>query len=107
MTTERIADGSERILTSRGFICAAVAFAMMGFTSTCWGPMLPWIAERNDLSISRSGLILAGFTLHTLIGTVLVQIFGPRKDLIWFIQRGIVIAFIGFIAFVNTHDGPP
>jgi fucose permease len=104
MTTERLADGSERILTSRGFICAAVAFAMMGFTSTCWGPMLPWIAERNDLSISTSGLILAGFTLHTLIGTVLVQVFGPKKDLIWFIQRGIVIAFIGFIGVVTLNN---
>jgi len=104
MTTERLADGSERILTSRGFICAAVAFAMMGFTSTCWGPMLPWIAGRNNLSISASGLILAGFTLHTLIGTVLVQVFGPKKDLIWFIQRGIVIAFIGFIGVVTLNN---
>jgi len=104
MTTERLADGSERILTSRGFICAAVAFTMMGFTSTCWGPMLPWIAGRNNLSISASGLILAGFTLHTLIGTVLVQVFGPKKDLIWFIQRGIVIAFIGFIGVVTLNN---
>jgi len=104
MTTERLADGSERIQTSRGFICAAVAFAMMGFTSTCWGPMLPWIAGRNNLSISASGLILAGFTLHTLIGTVLVQVFGPKKDLIWFIQRGIVIAFIGFIGVVTLNN---
>lgn len=104
MTAERLADGSERVLTNRGFICAAIAFAMMGFTSTCWGPMLPWIAERNGLSISSSGLILAGFSLHTLIGTVLVQVFGPKKDLIWFIQRGIVIAFIGFIGVVTLNN---
>jgi MFS family permease len=66
--------------------------------------MLPWIAERNNLSISHSGLILAGFTLHTLIGTVSVQVFGPKKDLIWFIQRGIVIAFIGFFGVVTLHN---
>lgn len=104
MSTEKLAQPGERELTSRGFFCAAVAFAMMGFTSTCWGPMLPWIAERNDLSISTSGLILAGFTMHTLIGTVLVQVFGPKKDLIWFIQRGIIIAFIGFIGVVTLNN---
>ena len=104
MSTEKLAQPGERELTSQGFFCAAVAFAMMGFTSTCWGPMLPWIAERNDLSISTSGLILAGFTMHTLIGTVLVQVFGPKKDLIWFIRRGIIIAFIGFIGVVTLND---
>ena len=93
-----------RELTQRGFICAAIAFAMMGFTSTCWGPMLPWIAERSELSISRSGLVLAGFTLHTLGGTLIVQIFGPRRDLIWFIQHGIIIALIGFIGVVTLRD---
>jgi len=93
-----------RELTQRGFICAAIAFAMMGFTSTCWGPMLPWIADRSELSISRSGLVLAGFTLHTLGGTLVVQIFGPRRDLIWFIQRGIIIALIGFIGVVTLRD---
>jgi len=93
-----------RELTQRGFICAAIAFAMMGFTSTCWGPMLPWIADRSELSISRSGLVLAGFTLHTLGGTLIVQIFGPRRDLIWFIQRGIIIALIGFIGVVTLRD---
>ncbi|CAB4817814.1 unannotated protein [freshwater metagenome] len=93
-----------RELTQRGFICAAIAFAMMGFTSTCWGPMLPWIADRSELSISRSGLVLAGFTLHTLGGTLIVQIFGPRRDLIWFIQHGIIIALIGFIGVVTLRD---
>jgi fucose permease len=95
-----------RDLTKRGFACAAIAFAMMGFTSTSWGPMLPWIAERSQLSISNSGLILAGFTLNTLIGTVVVQIFGPKKDLIWFIRRGITIAFIGFIGVVTFYSSP-
>lgn len=93
-----------RELNQRGFICAAIAFAMMGFTSTCWGPMLPWIADRSELSISRSGLVLAGFTLHTLGGTLIVQIFGPRRDLIWFIQHGIIIALIGFIGVVTLRD---
>lgn len=93
-----------RELTQRGFICAAIAFAMMGFTSTCWGPMLPWIADRSELSISRSGLVLAGFTLHTLGGTLIVQIFGPRRDLIWFIQHGIIIALFGFIGVVTLRD---
>jgi FHS family glucose/mannose:H+ symporter-like MFS transporter len=102
--TEELAQPGERELTTRGFICAAVAFAMMGFTSTCWGPMLPWIAERNDLSISTSGLVLAGFSLHTLIGTILVQVFGPKMDLIWFIRRGIIIAFIGFIGVVTLNS---
>ncbi|MEJ6574284.1 MAG: MFS transporter [Actinomycetes bacterium] len=104
MTMERSVRDSERVLTTRGFVCAAIAFAMMGFISTCWGPMLPWIAERKNLSISTSGLILAGFSLHTLIGTVLVHVFGPKKDLIWFIQRGIVVAFIGFIGVVTFHS---
>ena len=93
-----------RDLTSRGFACAAVAFAMMGFTSTCWGAMLPWIAQRSDLSISGSGLILAGFTLHTLGGTISVQVFGPRRDLIWFIQRGILVALVGFVGVVTFQN---
>jgi FHS family glucose/mannose:H+ symporter-like MFS transporter len=93
-----------RDLTSRGFTCAAIAFAMMGFTSTCWGPMLPWIAQRSGLSISGSGLILAGFTLHTLGGTIAVQVFGPRRDLIWFIRRGILIALIGFAGVVTFQN---
>ncbi|MSX57195.1 MAG: hypothetical protein F2761_00045 [Actinobacteria bacterium] len=66
--------------------------------------MLPWIADRSELSISRSGLVLAGFTLHTLGGTLIVQIFGPRRDLIWFIQHGIIIALIGFIGVVTLRD---
>lgn len=93
-----------RDLTKRGFVCAAIAFALMGFTSTCWGPMLPWIADRSGLSISKSGLTLAGFTLHTLAGILLVQIFGPRRDLIWFIQRGMFVALIGFIGVVTLRD---
>ena len=101
-TENQIPDPSE--LTTRGFACASIAFAMMAFTSTCWGSMLPWIAERSGLSISKSGLILAGFTLHTLGGTLLVQIFGPRRDLIWFIQRGIEIAIIGFIGVVTLEN---
>jgi MFS family permease len=104
MSTEKLVQPGERELTSRGFFCAAVAFAMMGFISTCWGPMLPWIAERSDLSISTSGLVLAGFSLHTLIGTILVQVFGPKMDLIWFIRRGIIIAFIGFIGVVTLNS---
>ena len=102
VSEEQILDS--RYLTKRGFICAAITFGMMGFTSTCWGSMLPWIADRSALSISRSGLILAGFTLHTLAGTLLVQIFGPRRDLIWFIQRGIFVALIGFIGVVTLRD---
>lgn len=102
MSSSQISNSAlNRDLTQRGFFCAAIAFAMMGFTSTCWGPMLPWIAERSQLSIANSGLVLAGFTLHTLIGTVVVQVFGPKKDLIWFIRRGITIAFIGFIGVVT------
>ncbi|MDA2982064.1 MAG: MFS transporter [Actinomycetota bacterium] len=104
MSTEKLAHPGKRELTSRGFFCATVAFAMMGFTSTSWGPMLPWIAERNNLSISTSGLILAGFSLHTLIGTILVQVFGPKMDLIWFIRRGIFVAFIGFIGVVTLNN---
>jgi MFS transporter, FHS family, glucose/mannose:H+ symporter len=99
---EEIIDSRE--LTKQGFICAAIAFGMMGFTSTCWGSMLPWIADRSEFSISRSGLILAGFTLHTLVGTLLVQIFGPRRDLIWFIQHGIIVALFGFIGVVTLQD---
>ena len=101
MTNEKFAQTGERELTTRGFLCSAVTFAMLGFTSNCWGPMLPWIAERNNLSISASGLILAGFTLHTLVGTLLMQVYGPRKDLIWFIRNGILLAFIGFIGVVT------
>jgi len=101
MTNEKFALTGERELTTRGFLCSAVTFAMLGFTSNCWGPMLPWIAERNNLSISASGLILAGFTLHTLVGTILMQVYGPRKDLIWFIRNGILLAFIGFIGVVT------
>jgi FHS family glucose/mannose:H+ symporter-like MFS transporter len=104
MSAQEFAQVDDREQTKRGFFCSAVAFAMMGFTSNCWGPMLPWIAERNNLSISASGLILAGFTLNTLIGTVLLQVFGPKKDLIWFIQNGIVVAFIGFIGVVTLSS---
>jgi MFS family permease len=93
-----------RELTRRGFTCSAIAFAMMGFTSTCWGPMLPWIAQKSQLSISNSGLVLAGFSLHTLAGTIIVQLFGPKKDLIWFIRCGITIAFIGFIGVVTLDS---
>lgn len=90
----------KRELNRQGFFCASLSFALMGFTSTCWGAMLPWLATNQDLSIAESGLILGGFTLFTLIGTTAAQVFGLKKDLIWFIRRGILISLIGFLGVV-------
>lgn len=95
-----------RVLTTRGFVCAAIAFAMMGFTSTCWGTMLPWIVSRTGISISKSGLVLACFTLFTLVGTLTVHFFGSRQNLIWFIRRGILVALIGFVGVVTAPNLP-
>lgn len=95
-----------RELPTRGFIFAAIAFAMMGFTSSCWGTMLPWIASRTGISISKSGLILACYTLLTLVGTLSGQIFGSRRDLIWFIQRGILVTLLGFVGVVSSPNLP-
>ena len=97
---------SSRQLTTRGFVCAAIAFSMMGFTSTCWGTMLPWIVSRTGISISESGLILACFTLLTLVGTLMAQFFGSRRNLIWFIHRGILVALFGFIGVVTAPNLP-
>ena len=93
-----------RDLPSRGFVCAVIAFTMMGFTSSCWGTMLPWIVDRTGISISKSGLILAAFTFHTLVGTLLVQFFVKHRDLNWFIRRGIVVTLIGFIGVVTAQN---
>ncbi len=98
--------GSSRELPTRGFVFAAIAFAMMGFTSSCWGTMLPWIVSRTGISISKSGLILACFTFFTLAGTLSGQIFGSRRDLIWFIRRGILVALLGFVGVVSSPNLP-
>ena len=94
----------ERELSTKGFVCASLSFALMGFTSTCWGAMLPWLAASHALSISHSGLILGGFTLFTLVGTSIAQIFGLKKDLNWFIRRGILISLIGFLGVVHLSN---
>jgi FHS family glucose/mannose:H+ symporter-like MFS transporter len=95
-----------RELTTRGFIFASIAFAMMGFTSTCWGTMLPWIVDHTGISISKSGLILACFTLQTLVGTFVSHFFSGRKDLIWFIRHGILVALVGFTGVVTAPTLP-
>jgi fucose permease len=94
----------KRELSTKGFVCASLSFALMGFTSTCWGSMLPWLAANHALSISHSGLIFGGFTLFTLVGTSVAQIFGLREDLIWFIRRGILISMIGFLGVVHLTN---
>ncbi len=95
-----------RELTTKGFVFASFAFAMMGFTSTCWGSMLPWLAANHHLSISHSGLVLGGYTLFTLAGTTLVHAFLTRQELIWFIRRGILLAMVGFLGVVSITTTP-
>ena len=41
---------SKQFLTRKAFTAATSCFAMMGFTSTCWGAIVPYISEKNNFS---------------------------------------------------------
>ena len=79
---------SKQFLTRKAFTAATGCFAMMGFTSTCWGAIVPYISEKNNFSISLSGVIYGVFMFHTLVGTVLMQSLSQKIDLIWFARGG-------------------
>jgi len=88
---------SKQFLTRKAFTAATGCFAMMGFTSTCWGAIVPYISEKNNFSISLSGVIYGVFMFHTLVGTVLMQSLSQKIDLIWFARGGIFLTTLGFM----------
>ena len=65
---------SKQFLTRKAFTAATGCFAMMGFTSTCWGAIVPYISEKNNFSISLSGIIygepIGGVGVCALVGVV-------------------------------------
>ncbi len=70
---------------------------MMGFTSTCWGAIVPWLSKELDIPLSTMGLLYGIYLFHTLVGTLTVQAMSKSYDLHWFIRNGIVLTLIGFI----------
>ena len=92
-------------LTRLGFAKVTASFAMMGFTSTCWGAIVPWLAEQIDIPLSTMGVIYGVYLFHTLVGTLTVQAMSKSRDLHWFIRRGIILTLIGFIGiFLSPHQ---
>ena len=84
-------------LTRSGFGKVTASFAMMGFTSTCWGAIVPWLADEIDIPLSTMGVIYGIYLFHTLVGTLTVQAMSKSHDLHWFVRNGIVLTLIGFI----------
>ncbi len=85
-----------RELTKKGFIQVTTAFVMMGFTSTCWGAIVPYLSDTRDIPISTAGVLYGIFLFHTLLGTISVQLASRKKDLQFFVKGGIALTLIGF-----------
>jgi len=83
-------------LSKVGFAKVTISFTLMGFTSTCWGAIVPWLAKEIDVPISTMGVIFGIYLFHTLLGTLTVQAFGKSRDLRWFIRYGLLLSLIGF-----------
>ncbi len=100
----RIMSGAKE-LTRSGFGKVTTSFAMMGFTSTCWGAIVPWLAKEIDIPLSTMGVIYGLYLFHTLIGTLTVQAMSKSHDLHWFVRNGIVLTLIGFIGiFLSPNE---
>lgn len=84
-------------LSRVGFGKVTASFAMMGFTSTCWGAIVPWLAKEISIPLSTMGVLYGLFLFHTLVGTLTVQALSKRHDLHWFIRLGISLTLIGFV----------
>lgn len=69
---------------------------MMGFTSTCWGAIVPWLSKEMEIPLSTMGLLYGVFLFHTLVGTLTVQAMSKAHDLHWFIRNGILLTLVGF-----------
>lgn len=83
-------------LTKVGFSKVTASFAMMGFTSTCWGAIVPWLSKEMEIPLSTMGLLYGVFLFHTLVGTLTVQAMSKAHDLHWFIRNGILLTLVGF-----------
>lgn len=95
---------SAKDLTRNGFAKATTAFAMMGFTSTCWGAIVPWLAKEISIPLSTMGVLYGLYLFHTLVGTLTVQALSKRHDLHLFIRIGIVLTLIGFIGIFVSQN---
>lgn len=91
-------------LSRLGFSQVTSAFAMMGFTSTCWGAIVPWLALENEIPISTSGVLYGVYLFHTLVGTITVQLLSKRISLHTFVRIGILLTLVGFVGIFFT-DG--
>ncbi|MFM8843901.1 MAG: MFS transporter [Actinomycetota bacterium] len=95
---------SAKELSRVGFSQVTSAFAMMGFTSTCWGAIVPWLARENDIPISTSGVLYGLYLFHTLVGTIAVQLLSKQISLHTFVRIGIALTFLGFAGIFFTSS---
>lgn len=77
---------------------------MMGFTSTCWGAIVPWLSRENEVPISTVGVLYGVYLFHTLVGTVAVQLLSKRIPLHAFVRIGIVLTLLGFLGIFFTDS---
>jgi FHS family glucose/mannose:H+ symporter-like MFS transporter len=95
--SQGITKGIAKELTRIGFAKVTASFAMMGFTATCWGAIVPWLAGEISIPLSTMGVLYGVFLFHTLVGTLTVQALSKQHDLHWFIRLGISLTLIGFL----------
>ena len=93
-----------RDVSQKSFMGASAIFASLGLTSGGWGPVLPWLADKHDLTIGTVGTTLFFLNAGALSGILLTQYLVRRKTIYWFIRLGIIAFAIGFCGIVLSTE---